>query len=85
MVYNSENCIGTPFTSGRAGMGREVRRSVGLRVGRAAGRVLATVFAWRERARQRRDLMALDARELRDIGLSRADAEAEGSKPFWRR
>lgn len=39
---------------------------------------------WRERARQRRALMALDDRLLRDIGISRADAEREVAKPFWR-
>ncbi|NMQ19553.1 DUF1127 domain-containing protein [Candidatus Competibacter phosphatis] len=34
--------------------------------------------------RQRRELLALDDRMLKDIGLSRADAFREGSKPFWR-
>lgn len=38
---------------------------------------------WRERSRQRRALLNLDDRLLRDIGVSRADAEREGRKPFW--
>jgi uncharacterized protein YjiS (DUF1127 family) len=38
---------------------------------------------WRRRALSRRELMALDDRELRDIGLTRIDAEIEASKPFW--
>lgn len=28
--------------------------------------------------------MALDGRMLRDIGISRAEADAEFRKPFWR-
>ena len=45
---------------------------------------LRTAFAqWRERARSRRALRALDDRELWDMGLTRSDAEFEASKPFW--
>lgn len=42
-----------------------------------------TSRAWR-RARQRRALAALDDARLADLGLSRAAAEAEAAKPFWR-
>ena len=35
--------------------------------------------------RQRRALLALDERMLKDIGISRADAIREGGTPFWRR
>lgn len=42
------------------------------------------IHLWQERAQQRRRLMALDDRVLRDIGVSRADAEREYRKPFWR-
>ena len=41
-------------------------------------------LAWLERARQRRQLQQLGDHMLKDIGLSRADVEAEASKPFWR-
>jgi len=43
------------------------------------------VCVWQARAAERHRLRALDDRMLKDIGLSRADAEAEGGKPFWRR
>ena len=33
--------------------------------------------------RQRRSLLALDDVTLKDIGLSRADAEREASRRFW--
>lgn len=39
---------------------------------------------WQQRARQRRQLLALNDHQLQDIGISRADAVGEGSKPFWR-
>ena len=40
---------------------------------------------WQERARQRRQLLALSDGALKDFGASRADADGEGSKPFWQR
>jgi uncharacterized protein YjiS (DUF1127 family) len=52
----------------------------------APGRLLQAVL-WVERAfrtaRERRQLMGLDDRGLKDIGLSRADAHREWSRPFW--
>ncbi len=50
---------------------------------RLPGRLLDILLRWQERARQRHQLMALDERMLKDIGLSRADAYREASKPFW--
>jgi uncharacterized protein YjiS (DUF1127 family) len=41
-------------------------------------------LVWLERARQRRELQQLGDHMLKDIGLTRADVEAEISKPFWR-
>ncbi len=40
--------------------------------------------AWNSRQAQRRHLLELDERLLSDVGLSRAQAEAEAAKPFWR-
>jgi uncharacterized protein YjiS (DUF1127 family) len=51
---------------------------------RGARRVLATFREWRRRARDRAELAGLDERMLRDIGLTRADAEFLSNKPFWR-
>jgi uncharacterized protein YjiS (DUF1127 family) len=39
--------------------------------------------AW-QRARTRRLLAEMSAHELRDIGVTPTDAEAEANKPFWR-
>ena len=45
--------------------------------------VLDLVLTWIERARQRVDIGGLEADALRDLGLSRADRDAECAKHFW--
>jgi len=52
--------------------------------GYLAGRVLETLREWRRRARDRAELANLDDSMLKDIGLSRGDAEFLSNKPFWR-
>ena len=45
---------------------------------------LTTAFRLcRERYRQRRQLLEMDDRELKDIGISREQAEQEGRKTLW--
>lgn len=39
---------------------------------------------WRFRQRQRRELAQLPDFMLKDIGVSRYEANAEASKPFWK-
>ena len=39
---------------------------------------------WRRRARSRRELLALNDHMLKDIGITRIDAQYEAAKPFWR-
>ncbi|HEY9164522.1 MAG TPA: DUF1127 domain-containing protein [Magnetovibrio sp.] len=46
-------------------------------------RATAQVRTWYLRARSRRQLAALDARLLQDIGVSRAAQQNETRKPFW--
>jgi uncharacterized protein YjiS (DUF1127 family) len=50
----------------------------------AAARALDGLVQWHEIARQRRALLTLDDRMLKDIGITRAEAEREASLPFWR-
>ena len=45
---------------------------------------LALMRCWYERVRQRQELARLDARMLRDIGVTSTEAEREFNKPFWR-
>ena len=47
-------------------------------------RLFDLLLAWQARADDRRNLAELDSRTLADIGLTRADALKEASKPFWR-
>lgn len=46
--------------------------------------LLALFNEWRRRARGRRELAVLCDRCLRDIGVTRYDADHEARKPFWR-
>jgi uncharacterized protein YjiS (DUF1127 family) len=48
------------------------------------GALFVAFQEWQERHRSRQDLMRLSEYQLKDIGLSRLDAEEEYSKPFWR-
>jgi uncharacterized protein YjiS (DUF1127 family) len=42
-----------------------------------------TINEWQEIARQRRAIRHLSDEILKDIGLSRSDADREASRPFW--
>ena len=46
--------------------------------------VLDVPLQWQRRIADRHSLMSMDDRLLKDIGISRADAEHEAEKPFWR-
>jgi uncharacterized protein YjiS (DUF1127 family) len=50
----------------------------------ALARLVAAVRRWRERARERQQLLKMTPRELHDIGLSDVDAWQEANKPLWR-
>ena len=47
-------------------------------------RVRDTIRLWQDRTRGRQQLRDLDDHVLRDIGITRLQADAEASKPFWR-
>ena len=51
---------------------------------RGSIRLIDLLLAWQDRATQRRQLAELDGSLLADIGLSRASAEHEAGKAFWR-
>ena len=57
-----------------------VDRTLATMVTRAVDRILL----WMERARQRRLLDALSDHMLKDMGLSRFEADREARKRFWR-
>lgn len=59
------------------------KRKVNVRAGLVA--ILAeTLKRWERNYRSRRQLLSLDAGQLKDIGLSRTDALKEGRLPFWK-
>ena len=55
-------------------------RGLSARLGQAAARAWLSL----ERRRQRKAMLHLDDRLLRDIGLTRAEVRLECAKPIWR-
>ncbi len=85
-----EDCIVTILPAhGPSGSVLGSAKDISIRLGRGLGglalEALARVLTWQERARQRRDLAALDERMLRDVGLDRGDIWRETQKRFWER
>lgn len=52
-------------------------------VGRTCARVAQAVYAWQERANQKRALRDLDERMLKDLGLSESDVDRAFGPPVW--
>ena len=48
-------------------------------------RLRTLIDGYWQRIRSRYELSSLNETDLRDVGLTRADAEFESSKPFWRK
>jgi uncharacterized protein YjiS (DUF1127 family) len=71
-------------TSGTLSSSRPVARSAERVAGDRLVQAYERVLSWLERVHQRRHLAQLSDHMLKDIGLTRADVEAEMSKPFWR-
>lgn len=59
-------------------------QSQSSRSGSLAVRLTSILETWAERRRQRLTLQGLSDYALKDIGLSRSEAEREARKPFWR-
>jgi uncharacterized protein YjiS (DUF1127 family) len=60
---------------------RRVRRAALFELGAA---LAAVVAGWARRNREAEELAKFDDRELRDIGLTRAEARMMIDEPFWR-
>lgn len=46
-------------------------------------RAIGTLDTWRQRQKSRSQFASLDARILKDSGISEAQRFIEGNKPFW--
>lgn len=47
-------------------------------------KAVVTLVKWEERRRTRKALQQLDDHLLRDVGITRHEADMETSRPFWR-
>lgn len=66
------------------GVRSDARGSNARQAMRAVAGLAALIWRWTCRHRQRRDLSDLSDWQLRDLGLTRDEAEEEARKPFWR-
>ena len=57
--------------------------TIARRLTRFAGRFVERVEFMLEKRRSRRALLELSDEQLKDIGVSRADAVGEAARPFW--
>jgi uncharacterized protein YjiS (DUF1127 family) len=67
--------------------GRRYHRRTGISTNSPATlarNIVAMVRIWRARARVRRELAALSARELQDMATCWSSIADEVNKPFWR-
>ena len=61
-------------------------RNEEYRTGHSLVRRLWTTLAnWQNRAMMRQHLLGMNEHMLKDIGLTRSDAQREANKPFWER
>ncbi len=51
---------------------------------RAPSRVAGVMLLWHTRAVERSHLAKLEDYHLQDMGISRAEADREAAKPFWK-
>ncbi len=79
------DCVtgGSPLRVGRSEtLGDLLAGFVGI-LGVSATRLVDLLLTWQARARERQHLRTMDARQLRDLGLTRTDVVVETDKPFW--
>jgi uncharacterized protein YjiS (DUF1127 family) len=48
-------------------------------------RLWTALATWQNRAMMRQHLLGMNEHMLKDIGLTRSDAQREANKPFWER
>ncbi len=51
---------------------------------RAVRKGFNLLYTWQDRAQERTRLAAIEDHLLSDMGISRAQADHEAAKPFWR-
>ena len=78
-THLTRGALANPGTSARSRA-----NSIGAFARRALARVTCQLRLWRRRRRESAELGLLSARELRDLGIDRYEADNEARKVFWR-
>ncbi|WP_417699447.1 DUF1127 domain-containing protein [Pseudophaeobacter sp.] len=74
----------TPATQSHTHMSYLTNRAALPVLAQAAVAFAVLVTKWSNRHRSRKALKTLSVEQLRDIGISRAEAHYQGTLPFWR-
>ncbi|MDJ0942538.1 MAG: DUF1127 domain-containing protein [Kiloniellales bacterium] len=72
------------FSTRRGASPRGIAPETGFASSGLLARIIEGLLLWQERAAQRRALAGLDDHLLKDMGITRAEADREARKPFWR-
>ena len=73
-----------PATSAKRGFLRRALHAIWFTPDLAAIAAARALILWHKRSRDRARLAAMEPYLLRDIGLTREQADSEAAKPFWR-
>ena len=60
------------------------QKATGISLVKKVIAIISAMNLWIERYHQRKQLAELEPRMMRDLGLSKAQVQAEISKPFWK-
>jgi uncharacterized protein YjiS (DUF1127 family) len=77
LVMNASCCAAHPPVTAIAELSWKRRAEQALVI------AFERLWVWHDRARSRRALLGMDDRMLQDIGVDRASAQHEGTRPFW--
>ena len=82
MVIDMHSCSNRIAACGNSEIVSEKRKSKSVK---ALWKAFSEqLIVWQRDSRSRRELQSLNAYQLKDIGLSRADTLSDAAKPFWK-
>ncbi len=87
LTQHFHDWLGTILQTAPSERPNRVKRTMGrFRIGAAVllRNFVDILLRWQERVQSRRQLTMMDSHMLNDIGVTRAEVDAEVRKPFWR-
>lgn len=79
-----QNCTDSIYLTGTLAVSDQLAKPIWDAPTRLLASVFETLIVWQRRINSRRHLADMDARLLRDMGMTREDADREAGRFFWR-